>query len=49
MAKVTIEFTKDFAGKKKGETETYNSQVASLSINRSKVAKVYKKKSKAKK
>ena len=49
MAKVTIEFTKDFATKKKGDNWECNSMLASKLINRSKVAKVYKKKSKAKK
>jgi len=48
MAKVKIEFTKDFATKKKGDVLEYNSQLASLLINRDKVAKVYKKKSKSK-
>ena len=48
MAKVEIEFTKDFANKKKGDVLEYNSQLASLLINRSKVAKLYKKKIKSK-
>lgn len=49
MAKVKIEFTKDFATKKKGDTWECNSMLASQLINRSKVAKVYKKKIKSKK
>ncbi len=34
-----VEFTKDFANKKKGNKETYNSMVASHLVNRDKVAK----------
>ncbi len=48
MAKVKIEFTKDFANKKKGAVLECNSQLASQLIRKSKVAKLYKKKIKSK-
>lgn len=49
MANVTIEFTKDFATKKKGETWECGSQLATKLIRKSKVAKLYKKTIKSKK
>lgn len=39
----TIEFTKDFATKKKGDIVEYDSQLANNLVNRQKVAKYYKK------
>ena len=42
--KVKIEFTKDFATRKKGDVWECNSQIASQLIHNDKVAKVYKKK-----
>ena len=42
--KVKIEFTKDFATRKKGDVWVCNSQLASRLIRIDKVAKVYKKK-----
>lgn len=48
MAKVKIEFTKDFANKKKGQSWECNSQLASQLIHNDKVAKLYKKKIKSK-
>ena len=41
---VKIEFTEDFANKKKGDTWECNSQLASHLIHNDKVAKVYKEK-----
>jgi hypothetical protein len=40
--KVLVEFTKDYANKKKGDKESYNSMLASGLIQK-KVAKIFKK------
>ena len=37
-----VEFTKDFANKKKGDKETYNSMQASYLVHKDKVAKYFK-------
>ena len=47
--KVEVEFTKDFANKKKGDRESYDSMLASVLIRKDKVAKIFKAKSKKKK
>lgn len=39
MGKKVVEFTKEFATKKKGETGSYDSQLASELVNKKKVAK----------
>ena len=40
--KVLVEFTKDFAGKKKGDKVAYDSMLASVLIRKDKVAKIFK-------
>ncbi len=40
--KVLVEFTKDFANKKKGDKVSYDSMIASQLIRKDKVAKVFK-------
>jgi hypothetical protein len=45
--KILVEFTKDFANKKKGDKESYDSMLASRFISTLKVAKVFKKSKKA--
>jgi hypothetical protein len=40
--KKLVEFTKDFANKKKGDKETYSSMVASHLVHKDKVAKYFK-------
>jgi hypothetical protein len=45
--KVLVEFTKDFAGKKKGDKESYDGMLASVLIRKDKVAKIFKESKKA--
>lgn len=44
--KIEVEFIKDFANKKKGDRESYDSMLASVLIRKDKVAKIFKAKSK---
>ena len=41
---VLVEFTKDFAGKVKGDKESYDSMLASQLVHNDKVAKYFKEK-----
>ncbi len=43
-----VEFTKNFANKKKGDTESYDSLLASQLVHQDKVAKYFKKEKKSK-